>query len=64
MKEKRALSVKVRSLQGLSIQGRLSMLEPLRICLFDAEQLPGAQFRDPFEHLKNIFISGETGAMG
>ncbi len=36
------------------------MIEPLRICLFDAEQLPEVRFRTPFEHLKNVTLAGET----
>ena len=36
------------------------MSDPLRICLYDAEQLPEVRFRSPFEHLKNVSITGET----
>ena len=38
------------------------MLDPLRICLYDAEQLPEVRFRSPFENLKNVIITGETSA--
>ena len=38
------------------------MSDPLRLCLYDAEQLSKDPFRSPFEHLNNVIIAEETGA--